>query len=156
MDTIKEFNINPVGVISKEFLNHGVHTFHEACLFVINLPYKRNTDKENPKAIFIDKCGTCSTKHALLKQLRMEHDMDDIKLVIGVFEMNGINTPQILDTLTKYELEFIPEAHTYLKYQNECFDFTKAGSSPTDFMDYLMFEKEILPKQINKYKVPPK
>ena len=153
MGTIDEFNISPVGLISKEFLNHGVQTFHEACLFVQSLPYKRNTDKENPKIIFFDKCGTCSTKHALLKQLCMEHNIDNIKLVLGLFEMNGINTPQILDTLTKYNLKYIPEAHTYLKYHNQYFDFTKAGSSPIDFVDYLMFEKEISPKQINQYKV---
>lgn len=123
MNSIKDFSIDPLGAISKEFLNQGIQTFNEACLFVKKLPYKRNTDKENSKIVFIDKCGTCSTKHAVLKQLCMEHDMDDIMLVIGIFEMNGINTPQILDTLTKYNLTYIPEAHTYLNYHNQYLDY---------------------------------
>lgn len=61
--------------------------------------------------------------------------------------MNGTNTPQVANTLTKHNLKYIPEAHTYLKYQDQYFDFTKNGSSPSDFVGYLKFEKEILPIQ---------
>ena len=153
MNIIKDFSINSVGGVSKEFLNRGIKTFNEACFFLQNLPYRRNTDKENIKIIFIDKCGTCSTKHALLKQLCIEHHIDNIGLFIGIFEMNGTNTPQVANTLTKHNLKYIPEAHTYLKYQDQYFDFTKKGSSPTDFLAYLKFEKEILPTQINHYKL---
>lgn len=153
MNVIKDFSITSVGGVSKEFLKRGVSTFNEACFFVQNLPYRRNTDKENMNIIFIDNCGTCSTKHALLKQLCLEHHIDDIGLFIGIFEMNGTNTPQVANTLTKHNLKYIPEAHTYLKYQDQYFDFTKNGSSPSDFVGYLKFEKEILPIQINQYKV---
>ncbi len=87
------------------------------------------------------------------KQLCLEHHIDDIGLFIGIFEMNGANTPQVANTLKKHTLKYIPEAHTYLKYQDQYFDFTKNGSSPSDFVGYLKFEKEILPIQINQYKV---
>lgn len=153
MNLINDFSINSVGGVSEEFLKCGVRTFNEACFFVQNLPYRRNTDKDNIKVIFIDNCGTCSTKHALLKQLCIEHHIDNIGLFIGIFEMNGTNTPQVADTLKKYNLKYIPEAHTYLKYKDQYIDFTKVGSSPTDFVDFLMFEKEITPEQINQYKV---
>lgn len=153
MNRLKQFDIAHSGAIAEEFLKRGIHTFDEACLFVQNLPYHRNTDKDNPKTVFIDNCGTCSTKHALLKQLCIEHNEHDIKLVLGIFKMNGTNTPAIYKTITTYNLEYIPEAHTYLTYQGHYFDFTKVSSAPADFSDDLIFETEILPDQINHYKI---
>ncbi|MGN5953160.1 hypothetical protein ACP6L2_00960 [Sphingobacterium lactis] len=153
MNKIKDFTIHPIGMISIAFLDNDIQTFHDACSFIQNLPYKRNSDKENLTLIFTEKCGTCSSKHAVLKQLCIEQNMEDIELMIGVFKMNAINTPPILKTLEHYKLKYIPEAHTYLKFQNEYFDFTKLGSSSEGFLDYLLYEEEILPNQINEYKI---
>jgi len=50
-------------------------------------------------------------------------------------------------------LEFIPEAHNYLKYRNTIFDYTKADSKPSDFENDLIEELEILPEQISSFKV---
>lgn len=153
MNKIKDFTIQPLGMISQAFLDNGIHTFHDACSFIQNLPYNRNSDKENLTIIFTEKCGTCSSKHAVLKQLCTEQTIEDIKLMIGIFKMNAINSPPILKTLEHYKLKYITEAHTYLKFQNEYFDFTKKGSSPEGFVDYLLYEEEILPNQINQYKI---
>ena len=44
-------------------------TFEEASNFVKNLPYKRNSNKENINVIIEENGGTCSTKHAYLKRI---------------------------------------------------------------------------------------
>ncbi len=150
---LPNFNIKPNGPISIEFLNHNIVTFSEATLFINNLRYARNTDKTNLTTIFKDSCGTCSTKHAILKQLADENDFREIQLMLGIFKMNASNTKEIKSTLEKYHLDYIPEAHNYLKYKNQIFDFTKKGSKPSDFQNDLLQEIEITPNQITEFKI---
>ena len=69
MQTLLNFNLNPHGIIAKEFLKLGIVDFKSAVESVQLLPYKRNKVKENHLCIFDDLGGTCSTKHALLKNV---------------------------------------------------------------------------------------
>ena len=140
---LPNFDIKPIGEISKEFLERNILTFKSATDFVANLDYRRNVNKNDLKTLFADNCGTCSTKHALLKQLVDENGFEEIKLVIGIFKMNSKNASEISQILKKNKLEFIPEAHNYLKYRNTIFDFTKADSKPSDFENDLIEEIEI-------------
>jgi hypothetical protein len=118
---IINFDIKPIGIISNKFLSHHIYTFDEATKFVRQLPYGRNNDKTDLTTIFYDNCGTCSTKHAILKQLANENNFNDLKLILGLFRMNAINTPKISETLKKSKLVYIPEAHNYLKYKSIIF-----------------------------------
>jgi hypothetical protein len=147
------FDIKPIGEISKEFLKRNISTFENATKFVAKLDYGRNANKNDLKSVFIDNCGTCSTKHALLKQLADENGFEEIKLVIGIFKMNSKNTNEISKTLERNDLEFIPEAHNYLKYKDVIFDFTKVDSKSSDFENELIEELEILPNQISNFKI---
>ena len=70
-------------------------TFKEACIYVKNLPYKRNSDKENSNVIIEENGGTCSTKHAYLKRISEELSMENLQLMLGIFMMNAKNTPKI-------------------------------------------------------------
>lgn len=148
-----DFDIKSTGRISREFVDRNILTFNQATLFVRELAYGRNADKNNLASVFIDNCGTCSTKHALLKRLADENDCEKVKLVIGLFKMNKINTPEISATLLENKLEYIPEAHCYLKFEGQILDLTKINSDPTVFLDDLIEEIEILPEQITDYKV---
>jgi hypothetical protein len=139
--------------LSFEFLRRSIFDFESAAVFIRNLPYGRNANKQNLETVFSDGCGTCSTKHALLKQLAIENDQDEIKLFIGLFKMNGVNTPEVRPILRKNHLEYIPEAHCYLKHQGVILDCTKANSKPSDFIDDLIEEMEISPDQITDYKI---
>jgi GMP synthase PP-ATPase subunit len=139
--------------ISILFLQRNISTFAEACNYVKKLPYKRNTNPLDKEIVLKESAGTCSTKHALLRQLAMEHNHSTIKLMIGIFEMNEQNTPKVKQVLQSYNLDYIPEAHTYLKYNNEIIDCTNATSSKNDFIDVLLYEEEIQPHQILDYKI---
>ena len=148
-----DFDIKSMGQISKEFTDRNIVTFKQASLFIKQLAYGRNADKNNLATVFTDNCGTCSTKHALLKRLADENEFEKVKLIVGLFKMNKKNTPQVSSTLEKYNLEYIPEAHCYLKFEDKIIDLTKLNSKPTDFLDELIEEIEILPEQITDFKV---
>jgi hypothetical protein len=148
-----DFDITPNGPISKTFLAHNISTFGEATAFVRQLKYGRNQNKADLTNVFTDNCGTCSTKHALLKQLADENGFDDLKLMTGLFRMNSINTPKISATLKVHKLTYIPEAHNYLKYKGAILDFTSKTSKPSDFESDLIQEIEISTNQIADFKV---
>ncbi|WP_158730326.1 hypothetical protein [Flavobacterium sp. I-STPA6A] len=153
MTNQSNFDIKSAGQISKEFIDRNILTFNQATLFIKELVYGRNADKNNLASVFTDNCGTCSTKHALLKKLADENNFETVKLIVGIFRMNKNNTPEISATLLQNNLDFIPEAHCYLKFEDQILDLTKINSNPKDFVDDLIEEIEILPEQITDYKV---
>lgn len=150
---LPDFNIQPKGKISQEFLKRNIETFHKATEYIQNLPYGRNSNKDKLETIFEDIKGTCSTKHAVLKKLANENEFINIKLILGIFKMNAENTPKISKTLKNYNLDYIPEAHNYLKYGNKVFDFTGISDSASNFIDDLLYEIEIKPSEINQIKI---
>lgn len=153
MTSSLNFDIKPVGPISRHFLAHNILTFCEATQFVRQLAYGRNENKADLTTVFADNCGTCSTKHALLKQLADENNFADLKLITGLFRMNSSNTPKISATLKRHRLDYIPEAHNYLKYRNQILDFTNKTSKPSDFENELIEETEIRTDQIADFKI---
>jgi hypothetical protein len=153
MNKLPNFDIKSDAKISREFLKRNILTFHQATKYIQNLDYGRNENKDDLSTVFTDNKGTCSTKHALLKQLADENAFTHIKLVLGIFKMSAASTPKIGNTLSKNNLKYIPEAHNYLKYGNIIFDFTKQNSSSADFIDDLLFETEIQPNEISQHKI---
>lgn len=151
MHNLPNFKIASNGIISQAFLLQGISTFYDAIDFICNLKYGRNADKNDLRTVFTDKKGTCSTKHALLKCLADENNCNDIRLILGIFRMNAINTPKIGNTLSRHCLKYIPEAHIYLKYQAVIYDFTTLH--PPDFISDLLYETAIRPGDIAHYKV---
>jgi hypothetical protein len=89
----------------------------------------------------------------LLKQLADENNFGGLKLIAGLFKMSGRNTPEIEATLKRHKLEYIPEAHCYLKFNSTVLDFTKPHSDPRGFTGDLIGEREISTGQITDYKV---
>ena len=141
------------GVVSGSFNNLAINSFAEACKWVDNLDYRRNNDKNNKLVLFEELCGTCSTKHAVLKRLADENGNNYLKLVLGIFKMNSDNTPVITNVLNKYGLKYIPEAHNYLRNDNHMLDFTGIGVNVDEFELDLLEEIEISPDQITDFKV---
>jgi hypothetical protein len=147
------FSIEPNGPVSGKFLALGIFDFYAASLFIRQLAYKRNTNKNDLLNLFVENCGTCGTKHAVLKTLADENNKSEIKLVLGIYRMNSKNTPGIGDVLLKNQLDFIPEAHNYLRIDNQIWDCTFKKSSGENFENELLHEIEITPEQIADFKV---
>ena len=94
--------------ISRSFIELGITTFHEACDYVWKLPYGRTSDRANWALVLPEGKGACSTKHALLKALANELNLN-IELVVGIYPMSDKNTPGVGSVLDKYGIAFIPE-----------------------------------------------
>jgi hypothetical protein len=68
-----DFSIDPSkGDISRLFFEKNISTFIKASRWVNDLPYRRNENKNTQTTLFKEECGTCSTKHALLKDFLMK------------------------------------------------------------------------------------
>ncbi len=141
------------GPISKVAIDKGFTSFRKAAEWVSKLDYRRNIDKDNVLCLFNEQCGTCSTKHALLKRLADENGNEELQLMLGIFAMNAKNTPAIKDILKKYKLKYIPEAHNYLRAYNYILDYTGIGINETKFELDIIQECEIQPDQITDFKV---
>lgn len=149
-----DFEINGEnGIVSRSFNNLAINSFMEACKWVESLDYRRNNDKNSKLVLFDELCGTCSTKHALLKRLADENGNNSLSLILGIFTMNSKNTPAIKDVLSNYDLKYIPEAHNYLRNHNYIWDFTGISVDETEFELDLLEEVEISPEQITDYKI---
>lgn len=131
MNTIDlpQFTIEPKFGISHEFLKRGIEDLHAAVEYIRNLPYGRISDPSNCALVLIEERGTCSNKHATIAQLAQEQEWPDIHLTVGMYEMNGENTPKISKVLDKYAITSIPEAHCYISYYDKRIDFTHSNSN---------------------------
>jgi DICT domain-containing protein len=147
------FPIANKGIASKAFMALGLTFFDEVTAYIARLPYARNSNKSELLVVLKENCGTCSTKHTLLKSLADEQGYDLIKLIVGIFKMNPTNTPQVAQTLAQYRLDYLPEAHCYLKHQGQIYDFTKSKPLRIDFDNDLLEEIEIEPQQVGQYKI---
>lgn len=147
------FEIKNNGEVSNEFLKLGIQDFKSACRFISLLPYKRNINKENILCVFEDNAGTCSTKHSTLRKLALENYKPEIKLILGIFKMDSNYAPKIQKTLELNHLNYIPEAHNYLRIGNDYLDFTHSNSSYSEVENRLLIETEIEFNEINLQKI---
>lgn len=138
--------------ISALCLNLGLTTFHAVCDYVWKLPYGRNTNRANWRLILDEKCGTCSTKHAFLKALADELNLE-IELTLGIYPMNEQNTQGVGAVLNQFHLTEIPEAHCYLRYQGKMIDLTRYNSQSNQAIDTFFIQYKIKPDDIGEYKV---
>jgi hypothetical protein len=150
---VKNFNLSESKSLSKQCVSLGLTDFDAVYNYVRQLPYGRNSNRRNYKLILKEKRGTCSTKHAFLKARYLENNNEDLKLCLGIFKMNSNNTPKISGVLDTYQLDYIPEAHCYLKVGETIKDITFNDNEKPIFIESLLHEEAILPEQIGSYKI---
>ena len=73
--------------------------FDELIEKVKNIPYGRNANRYNFSLVLSENKGTCSSKHAFLKDFADKNEIENVKLYIGIFKMNEVNTPKLGDLL---------------------------------------------------------
>jgi hypothetical protein len=143
----------PEGPVTAAFLRIGTEDLRSAAEYVKCLPYARNTRPDDPLIVLTEQRGTCSTKHALLRRLAVEQNLD-VALVLGIYEMTEQNTPGVGDILRKYELVLLPEAHCYLRMAGRRIDVTRAVDQVLSAaISRFHHEEDIEPAQITDYKI---
>ncbi|MCB9034588.1 MAG: hypothetical protein H6553_12180 [Chitinophagales bacterium] len=121
--------------------------------FTRNLPYGRNSNRENFSLVLKENKGTCSSKHSFLKKVADLNGFKNVKLILGMYKMNHLNTPKIRDLISRNGLKHIPEAHCYLKLNNQRIDITNSNSDIENLRNDIIDEMEIEPEQVNTFKV---
>lgn len=139
-----------VGRYTSLFQMAGIHDFAGAARHVRALPYGRIADRQKLWLVLEEGRGSCTTKHALLAELAREQRID-VQLTLGIYEMSERNTPGVGRVLSVYRLEYIPEAHCYLRHEGGEFDITGvlAGAEP---IHHFLHEEPISVDQIGAYK----
>jgi hypothetical protein len=143
--------LTSAGPITAAFVAAGVKDFRSAAAYVSAIPYGRTVDLD-VLGVIREQRGTCSTKHALLRRLAVEQDLR-IALVIGIYCMNGRNTPGVGEVLESHGLDSLPEAHCFLRAGEMRVDVTRAmKQQPSEKITHFIHEEEISPDQIGDYK----
>lgn len=141
---LPEFSLRDAGPFGRACLAAGAHTFRGAAALVARLPYGR-PDAGDPVAVLREQRGTCSSKHVLLARLSREHGRVDVELVLGVYLMNGNNTPGVGPVLARHGLASVPEAHCYLRYRGQRVDCTGLAPGRTSPLAALLGEEPVEP-----------
>lgn len=120
---------------------------------VKHIPYGRNANRFDFSLLISENKGTCSTKHAFLKDYADKNKIQNVKLYIGIFKINEENTSKIFPLLFENQINYIPEAHCYLKVDGIPLDITTSESFYAKIKNDILEEIEIEPIQVANYKV---
>lgn len=147
------FEIKSSGELSRLVRERNIHSAKALITFIQNMPYGRTANRSDLSLLFTENRGTCSSKHALIKSIAMENGFEDLKLFIGIYKMTAHNTPNIGNGISENDLEYIPEAHCYLKFGKTIIDITSTNSDFEKIRTVILEEVEIEPQQIGQFKV---
>lgn len=117
-----------------------------------HIPYGRNSNRSDFSLVLTENKGTCSSKHAFLKDFANQNKIENVKLFIGIYKMNEQNT-KIGSILAENNIEYIPEAHCYLSIANQYVDVTSKDSNFEKLRKDILEEIEIEPFQVVNFKV---
>jgi hypothetical protein len=152
-EALPAVRLGTAGPTTAAFVERGISRFRDAARFIASLPYGRNSNRSDHLVVLRENRGTCSTKHSLLARLAQERNLP-IALCIGIYEMDGLNTPGVGAVLEEHGLTSIPEAHCYLRRGSKRFDVTlNGGNVAREPIDRVFVEVEISAEQVGDYKL---
>jgi hypothetical protein len=148
-----DFPLTGKGPLSTAVRALGLESFADVTEFIRRLPYGRVADDEGHAAILRAHIGTCSSKHRFLARLAHECGRLDVLLTIGLYEMSERNTPGVGAVLAAAGVDVIPEAHCYLTYEGQRYDFTGLVAGQLSPFDSLMDERSVTPDDLPAVKL---
>jgi hypothetical protein len=95
MCVLFEFEINPVGELTRMVLELGMTSFNTLASYVQSLQYGRRVNKYSTFSVLEEGCGTCSSKHQLLATIAHENGHTELLLRVGIYKMCPQNTPGV-------------------------------------------------------------
>jgi hypothetical protein len=143
-----DFPLTGNGPLSSAVRALGLESFAEVAEIIRTLPYGRLADDEDPAAVLRNRRGTCSSKHRFLAALAHECGHTDVSLMIGFYDMSERNTPGVGSVLVAARVDAIPEAHCYLMYEGQRYDFTGLASGQSSPFDALIDERTVSPDDL--------
>ncbi len=125
-EKLPDAKIKSKGEISKKFLELGINTFKEACLYVHNIEYGYNTNYDDKFIFFKEKKGSCTSKHAVIAGLAEELNIPLSKHV-GIYKFTEEISTGTKEILKKYKIPYVPMIHCFLVYRDYLFDLTEGN-----------------------------
>ena len=150
---LPDFNINAMCSLSRKLLALNINTFNDAIQYIHSLKYGRPSDADCSHSLILENKGTCSSKHLFLKRVIDGHNIKNIELTVGIYRMNEYNTPGVGTILNKYGLSYMPEAHSYLTFNAQRYDYTFANSKNQLWEQDLVKEKYFTTHHFSQEKV---
>jgi hypothetical protein len=150
---LKHYELKSKDKLTEKVLQSGISDWNGLVKFIQKLPYGRNANRTDFNLVIAEGKGSCSSKHAFLKKIADLNGIQNVTLLLGIYKMTEINTPKIGAELTKNGLEYLPEAHCYLKINGKRIDLTHLNSSIEKIENDLLVETEIEPGQVSYFKI---
>jgi hypothetical protein len=138
--------------LTKQLLELGILNWNDVLTHVRDIPYGRNSNREDLSLVLKENKGSCSSKHAFLKEIANQNNIPNVQMIIGIYKMNESNT-KIGNILSENFIDYIPEAHCYLNINGERLDCTTGSSSFEKIKNDLLEEMEIDPYQVGEFKI---
>ncbi|MEA5452847.1 hypothetical protein VB780_30020 [Leptolyngbya sp. CCNP1308] len=126
IETLPDAMLQAHGPIAEKFLQQGLKTFHEACRWTKNLPYAANSNNEDSSILFEEGYGSCTTKHGAIARLAQEHSLP-VHKNLGFYRLNDEIVTGVNALLQPYDLDFIPQIHCFLVYEDCRVDLTEGN-----------------------------
>lgn len=126
--------------------------FQELIDTIRQIPYGRNSNRYDFSLVLSENRGTCSSKHAFLKDFANKNQITNVKLMVGIYKMTEKNT-NIGNILSQHNIDYIPEAHCYLKINDNVVDVTSINSNFSKIENDILEEIEINASQVADFKV---
>ncbi|MGD9309433.1 MAG: hypothetical protein PVG51_09860 [Desulfosarcina sp.] len=137
--------IIPSGVISEQFCQRGIDTFHGACRYVHELPYGYNSDRDDLLILFKENMGSCTTKHAVIATLAAELNLP-VEKNIGIYAMTEKIVTGTAPILSRYELPYLPMIHCFLVHDQHRVDLTEGNANGKNQpIDDFLYTKRVVP-----------
>ncbi|MFK7786371.1 MAG: hypothetical protein AB8B56_14725 [Crocinitomicaceae bacterium] len=149
MDVLLESN-DPLTI---DIVESGVVTWEDLVRCVKNFHYGRNANRTDVSLVWYERKGSCSSKHAFLKHVADLNKIKNVELVLCMYRMNAQNTQKIGSVLEEFELDYLPEAHCYIRFESEAIDVTTPSSDFSSIQSDILEEQTILPEQVADFKV---
>ncbi len=141
-DKLPDAQIEPIGEISKKFLELGIKSFKEACMYVHNSTYGYNSNYDDKMIFFKENMGSCTIKHATIAGLAEELRIPLYKYV-GIYKFTEEITTGAGEILKKYNVPYAPMVHCFLVYKEFQFDLTEGNynGKKTSINEFIKTEK---------------
>jgi len=110
--------------LTLDIIESGCVTWYDLVRSVRNFKYGRGADRGDFKGVWNQRMGTCSTKHGFLHMIAERNGFHSVQLLVGIYLLTSENTPKAASVLHQFNLTGIPEAHCYLKVEDEYLDVT--------------------------------
>ena len=123
--------------LNKRFIEFGCVDFHSACNWLWKLPYQTN-ETSDVNSVFVEGCGTCTTKHGVAATLAEELGLQIHKYLV-FYRLDDSIIRGAGDVMERCNVPFIPGRHCVLGFEGFFTDLTW-GNQTGKLIDLVDFE----------------